>query len=139
MPSASVEARQLQQYSVAPLAGVPVLQFKDESASSGVSEPVQEKPYELPWQPCTDESGASQVVSARSYHLGGVVVLFGDGSVIWFHSRRVGPSDPDLYLNNDEQPRPGVHVLDSQWSVPFAIVAQAWPQLPQLLSVLVRS
>ena len=31
----------------------------------------------------------------------------------WFHSRRVGPSDPDLYLNNDEQPRPGVHVLDS--------------------------
>jgi hypothetical protein len=40
-------------------------------------------------------------------------VLFGDGSVLWFHSRRVGPSDPDLYLNNEEQPRPGVHVLDS--------------------------
>jgi prepilin-type processing-associated H-X9-DG protein len=40
-------------------------------------------------------------------------VLFGDGSVLWFHSRRVGPSDPDLYLNNNEQPRPGVHLLDS--------------------------
>jgi hypothetical protein len=40
-------------------------------------------------------------------------VLFGDGSVLWFHSRRVGPSDPDLYLNNEEQQRPGVHVLDS--------------------------
>jgi hypothetical protein len=40
-------------------------------------------------------------------------VLFGDGSVLWFHSRRVGPSDPDLYLNNEDQPRPGVHVLDS--------------------------
>ena len=40
-------------------------------------------------------------------------VLFGDGSVRWFHSRLVGPYDPDLYLNNDHQPRPGVHVSDS--------------------------
>jgi len=40
-------------------------------------------------------------------------VLFGDGSVRWFHSRHVGPSDPDLFLNNDQQPRPGVHALDS--------------------------
>jgi hypothetical protein len=43
---------------VAPLAGVPALQFNEESASSGVSDPVQEKPYELPWQPCTEESAA---------------------------------------------------------------------------------
>jgi prepilin-type processing-associated H-X9-DG protein len=40
-------------------------------------------------------------------------VLFGDGSVRWFHSRHISPSDPDLYLNNEEQPRPGVHVHDS--------------------------
>jgi hypothetical protein len=40
-------------------------------------------------------------------------VLFGDGSVQWFHSRNIGPNDPDLYLNNDQQPRPGVHMLDS--------------------------
>jgi len=43
----------------------------------------------------------------------GQYVLFGDGSVGWMHSRKVGPHDPDLYLNNDRQPRPGVHVSDS--------------------------
>ena len=40
-------------------------------------------------------------------------VLFGDGSVRWFRNRKVGPHDPDLYLNNEHQPRPGVHVQDS--------------------------
>ena len=40
-------------------------------------------------------------------------VLFGDGSVRWFRTRMIGPTDPDLYLNNDRQPRPGVHVQDS--------------------------
>ena len=40
-------------------------------------------------------------------------VLFGDGSVRWFHSRMIGPNDPDVYLNNDHQPRPGVHITDS--------------------------
>jgi hypothetical protein len=40
-------------------------------------------------------------------------VLFGDGSVRFFHSRNIGPFDPDIYLNNDRQPRPGVHVSDS--------------------------
>jgi hypothetical protein len=40
-------------------------------------------------------------------------VLFGDGTVRWLRSRLVGPNDPDLYLNNDHQPRPGVHVQDS--------------------------
>jgi prepilin-type processing-associated H-X9-DG protein len=40
-------------------------------------------------------------------------VLFGDGSVRWFRSRNIGPHDPDLYLNNERQPRPGVHVQDS--------------------------
>jgi len=40
-------------------------------------------------------------------------VLFGDGSVKWFTSRRIAPFDPDLYLNNENQLRPGVHVYDS--------------------------
>jgi len=40
-------------------------------------------------------------------------VLFGDGSVGWFRTRRISPNDPDLYLNNEHQPRPGLHVEDS--------------------------
>ncbi len=40
-------------------------------------------------------------------------VLFGDGSVHWFRTRSAGPHDPDIFLNNDRQPRPGVHVSDS--------------------------
>jgi hypothetical protein len=40
-------------------------------------------------------------------------VLFGDGSVGWFRTRRISPNDPDLYLNNEHQPRPGIHVEDS--------------------------
>jgi len=40
-------------------------------------------------------------------------VLFGDGSVHWFYSRNIGPLDPDLYLNNNDEPRPGMHLSDS--------------------------
>jgi hypothetical protein len=40
-------------------------------------------------------------------------VLFGDGSVRWFITRHIAPFDPDLYLNNEQQLRPGVHVYDS--------------------------
>jgi prepilin-type processing-associated H-X9-DG protein len=40
-------------------------------------------------------------------------VLFGDGSVRWFGSRKISPIDLDLYLNNEHQPKPGVHVQDS--------------------------
>ncbi len=40
-------------------------------------------------------------------------VLFGDGTVRWFRTRRVSPTDPDLYLNNARQPRPGLHEEDS--------------------------
>jgi prepilin-type processing-associated H-X9-DG protein len=40
-------------------------------------------------------------------------VLFGDGSVKWFRTRHVSLNDPDLYLNNDHQARPGLHEQDS--------------------------
>jgi prepilin-type processing-associated H-X9-DG protein len=40
-------------------------------------------------------------------------VLFGDGSVRWYYSRMIGPHDPDMFLNNDQEPRPGTHPLDS--------------------------
>jgi prepilin-type processing-associated H-X9-DG protein len=40
-------------------------------------------------------------------------VLFGDGSVRWFLSRRVSPLDADLYLNNERLPRPGVDRRDA--------------------------
>lgn len=40
-------------------------------------------------------------------------VLFGDGSVRWFRTRHVSASDPDLYLNNAHEPRPGLHQGDS--------------------------
>ncbi len=40
-------------------------------------------------------------------------VLYGDNSVGWLKTRRAGPKDPDIYLNNDQQPRPGVHLHDA--------------------------
>ena len=30
-----------------------------------------------------------------------------------FRTRLVGPNDPDLYLNNAQKPRPGLHESDS--------------------------
>ncbi len=40
-------------------------------------------------------------------------VLFGDGSVRWFLTRRVSPLDPDLFLNNEHQPLPGLTPTDA--------------------------
>jgi hypothetical protein len=40
-------------------------------------------------------------------------VLFSDGNVHWFRTRHVSPNDPDLYLNNNRLPQPGVHQEDS--------------------------
>ena len=51
--------------------------------------------------------------NSPNHGLRGQNVLFGDGSVRWFHTRRIGPHDPDVYLNNNREPRPGVHVSDS--------------------------
>jgi prepilin-type processing-associated H-X9-DG protein len=40
-------------------------------------------------------------------------VLFGDGSVQWFRTRNGGPHDPDIFLNDHHQPRPGIRVQDA--------------------------
>jgi hypothetical protein len=47
-------------------------------------------------------------------HMGrGQNVLFGDGAVRWFRTRKGGPRDPDIYLNNNHQAAPGVRVDDA--------------------------
>ncbi len=40
-------------------------------------------------------------------------VAFSDGHVGWFNSRRIGPEDPDMFLNAENQPGPGVNEHDS--------------------------
>jgi hypothetical protein len=40
-------------------------------------------------------------------------VLFGDGTVRWFRTRHVSPTDADLYLNEKHEARPGLHERDS--------------------------
>jgi hypothetical protein len=40
-------------------------------------------------------------------------VLFSDGGVKWLKSRFVSAQDPDIFLNNDMLPRPGIHAQDS--------------------------
>jgi hypothetical protein len=51
--------------------------------------------------------------NSPNHHGWGQNVLFGDGSVGWFRTRKVSPVDLDLYLNNNLEPRPGTHELDS--------------------------
>ncbi len=40
-------------------------------------------------------------------------VLFGDFSVRWLSTRRANPVDPDIFLNNDQEPRPGYDAQDA--------------------------
>ena len=40
-------------------------------------------------------------------------VLYGDSSVHWLNTRRAGPHDPDIFLNNELQAQPGVHSKDA--------------------------
>jgi hypothetical protein len=40
-------------------------------------------------------------------------VLYGDNSVRWLGTRRAGPHDPDIYLNNELKACPGVHSHDA--------------------------
>jgi hypothetical protein len=62
-----------------------------------------------------DHANFTTVREGNSPNHGGLGqnVLFGDGSVRWFASRRIAPFDPDLFLNNEHQVRPGVNVYDS--------------------------
>ncbi len=64
-------------------------------------------------QPGHDDYRAIHDGNSPNHGGRGQNVLFGDGSVGWYHSRRIGPLDPDLFLNNNHQPRPGNHPLDS--------------------------
>ncbi len=61
-----------------------------------------------------DHDGARIRPGNSPNHAGrGQNVLFGDGSVRWYHGRRISDADPDLYLNNAHQPRPGLQDTDS--------------------------
>jgi hypothetical protein len=40
-------------------------------------------------------------------------VLFTDLHVGWHNTRRLGPHDQDMFLNNEEEPAPGLNVLDA--------------------------
>ncbi len=40
-------------------------------------------------------------------------VLYGDSSVRWLGTRRAGPHDADIFLNNELKPCPGVHMNDA--------------------------
>jgi hypothetical protein len=40
-------------------------------------------------------------------------VLFGDSSVHFLRTRRAGPHDPDIFLNNERKVGPGVHLNDA--------------------------
>ena len=64
-------------------------------------------------QPSHDGLGTIRDGNSPNHGGRGQNVLFGDGSVQWFRSRNGGPRDPDIFLNNDHQPRPGIHVQDA--------------------------
>jgi prepilin-type processing-associated H-X9-DG protein len=63
-------------------------------------------------QPAHDDS---RVLDGNSPNHGrrGQNVLFSDGHVGWFNTRRVSPVDVDLFLNAARQPGPGVDVHDA--------------------------
>jgi hypothetical protein len=64
-------------------------------------------------QPDHDDFRTIREGNSPNHGRRGQNVLFGDSSVRWFHTRKIGPLDPDVYLNNDQEPRPGIHVSDS--------------------------
>jgi hypothetical protein len=73
-------------------------------------------------QPAHDEFQTILHGNSPNHRGRGQNVLFGDGSVHWYRTRRIGPNDPDLYLNNNKLPQPGVHQEDSVLvpsSIPF--------------------
>ena len=84
---------------------------------SGKAEPVS------PWlltvvplladQPSHDD--AREILAGNSPNHGrrGQNVLFSDLHLQWLRSRRVGPNDDDLFLNQHRRPEPGVNVNDA--------------------------
>jgi len=51
--------------------------------------------------------------NSPNHHRLGQNVVFTDGHVGWFNSRRLGPHDPDMFLNARHEPGPGVSPQDS--------------------------
>jgi len=58
---------------------------------------------------------AQRILDGNSPNHGGrgQNVLFTDLHVRWHNSRRLGPHDADMFLNNDRRPGPGVHMMDA--------------------------
>ncbi len=85
--------------------------------ASGVPGPVEvvlaSRVPVLADKPDHDDFRAIKAGNSPNHGGRGQNVLFGDGSVHWFLTRRIGPQDPDVFLNNENQPLPGLTPLDS--------------------------
>jgi hypothetical protein len=64
-------------------------------------------------QPDHDNYQTIRAGNSPNHRQWGQNVLFGDGSVGWFRTRRISPNDPDLFLNNAHRSQPGLDVEDS--------------------------
>lgn len=86
-------------------------------AKSGQSQPI------TPWlsssvpllgdQPAHDGQGKILAGNSPNHGRRGQNVLFSDLSHRWLSTREVGPHDRDLFLNQMEQPQPGISVHDA--------------------------
>lgn len=77
-----------------------------ESRHAGVVPLIADKP---------DHDALHAVMPGNSPNHGrrGQNVFFSDGAVKWLKTRFVSAQDPDIFLNNDNLPRPGTHSQDS--------------------------
>ncbi len=86
-------------------------------AQSGRSEPISpDSPVSVPLladQPPHDGKGRILEGNSPNHGRRGQNVLFSNLSVRWLPTRDLGPHDHDLFLNNRQQPEPGVSVFDS--------------------------
>jgi hypothetical protein len=64
-------------------------------------------------RPAHDENGAILAGNSPNHAGLGQNVLFSDGHVGWHHTRALGPSDSDMYLNNLKRPEPGMNAYDA--------------------------
>jgi hypothetical protein len=51
--------------------------------------------------------------NSPNHHYRGQNIVFTDGHVGWFNTRRISPLDSDVFLNNEQQPAPGLHEHDA--------------------------